>query len=215
MSAARERTGAVAVRRRYRSELREQQADRTTRAVVEAAHELFVANGWSATGMREVAAAAGVALETVYSRFSSKLGLLRAVIDAAAVGDAAPERLARRPEFQAMGVGPRRARLRAAAQLLTRIQLRTAPIATLLRDGARADVAIGEILQATRERQRQDTAAAFELIVGRPPTPAERDGWWAIVSPEVYLLLVEGSGWTPDQYEAWIEATSERVLPRA
>jgi AcrR family transcriptional regulator len=203
------------VRRRYRSELREHQADKTTRAVIEVARDLFVANGWTGTGMREVASAAGVAIETVYSRFSSKLGLLRAVIDVVAVGDDAPERLAERLDFQAMGVGSRSERVAAGARLLTQVQQRTAPIAKLLRDGARADDAITEMLEATRERQRLDVSAAFKLIVGRTPTATERDGWWAIVSPEVYLLLVEGSGWTPDQYEAWIESTSERVLPHS
>jgi hypothetical protein len=34
------------------------------------------------------------------------------------------------------------------------------------------------------------------------------------VSPELYLLLVEESDWTRDQYEAWVAETLERVLPR-
>ena len=38
---------------------------------------------------------------------------------------------------------------------------------------------------------------------------------WAIASPEVYLLLVEESGWTPEQYEAWVTETLERVVPRS
>jgi hypothetical protein len=38
---------------------------------------------------------------------------------------------------------------------------------------------------------------------------------WALTSPEVYLLLVEGSGWTPDQYETWMAETLERVVPRS
>jgi hypothetical protein len=38
---------------------------------------------------------------------------------------------------------------------------------------------------------------------------------WAIVSPEVFLLLVEESGWAPEQYEGWIEATLQRVVPRS
>jgi hypothetical protein len=71
------------------------------------------------------------------------------------------------------------------------------------------------MLEATRERQRQDVAAAFELVVGRPPTTLERDGVWAIVSPEVWFLLVDGSGWTVAQYEAWVAATLDGVLPRS
>lgn len=201
--------------RRYRSQLREQQAQQTKRAVVQAAHELFVTKGWAATGMREVATSAGVALETVYSHFASKRGLLRAVIDAVAVGDDAPVPLAQRPEFLAMGRGRRAARIQAAAELLTVVQQRTAAVAKLLREAAHADEEIAEMLRATRERQRRDVATALELISARSPQPADVDGVWAIVSPEVYLLLVEGSDWTPEQYEAWVAATLERVIPRS
>lgn len=215
MTAARSEPEVVAVRRRYRSGLRQQQVEETKRAVVHAAHELFVANGWAATGMREVAAAAGVALETVYSHFSSKRGLLRAVADAAVVGDDAPVPMAQRLEFLAMAQGRRSARVRAAARLVTTVHLRTAAVASLLREGAPADDEIAQMLQSTRDRHRLDVARALELIVGREPTAAETDGVWAIVSPEVYLLLVEESGWAPEQYEAWVEATLERVIPRS
>jgi AcrR family transcriptional regulator len=205
----------TAAPRRYRSDLRAQQTEQTKRAVVQAAHDLFVANGWAATGMREVAASAGVALETVYSHFSSKRGVLRAVADAAAAGDDAPVPLAERPEFLALGAGRRPARLRAAARLVTTVHLRTAAIDKLLREGATADAEIAELLQSTRERHRHDVATAVELILGRPATAVERDGVWAIVSPEVYLLLVEETSWTPEQYEAWVETTLERVIPRS
>ena len=187
----------------------------TRHAVVTAAHQLFVTNGWAATGMRDIARAAGVATETVYAHFASKRGVLQAVADAAVVGDETPVPLADRPEFVAIGRGRRAARVRAAAQVLSGVQVRTAPIANLLRQAATADEAIAEMLEATRERQRIDIGAALELIVGRPPTPSERDGVWAVASPEVYLLLVEGSGWTPDEYEDWIAETLERVIPRS
>lgn len=205
----------IASARRYRSRLREQQTAATKRAVVDAARELFVANGWAATGMREVAAAAGVALETVYSHFSSKRGLLRAAADDAVVGDDAPVPLAERPEFLAIGEGRRPARIAGAARLLTAVHGRTAAVATLLRQAAPADEEIAEMLRSTRERQRSDVAEALRLVVGRVPTRSERDGVWAIASPEVYLLLVEESGWTPEQYEAWIAEALERVVPRS
>jgi AcrR family transcriptional regulator len=201
--------------RRYRSQLREQQALATKRAVVDAARALFIADGWAATGMRDVAAAAGVAVETVYSHFSSKRGLLRAVTDAAAVGDDAPVPLAERADFLAIGRGSRRARIRAAARVLTAVHVRTAALAVLLRQAAPADDEIAEVLRSTRERQRVDVASAIELVIGRAPTRRECDGVWAVASPELYLLLVEESGWTPEEYEAWIAETLERVIPRS
>lgn len=206
-------TPAKTGRRRYRSRLREEQAEHTKRAVVQAAHDLFVANGWAATGMRDVAANAGVALETVYSHFTSKRGLLRAVADAAVVGDDAPVPLARRPEFVAMGKGRRRARIAAAARIATAVNVRTSAVAELLRQAAPTDDEIAEMLRSTHEGRRTDVAAALEMIVGRPATAEERDGVWAVVSPEVYLLLVEESGWRTEQYEAWLAATLEHVIP--
>ena len=67
---------------------------------------------------------------------------------------------------------------------------------------------------ATRERQRKDVEAGLELIMGRTPSDEERDGVWAIVSPEVYLLLVEESGWSLDQYQRWLSETLAHVVPR-
>ncbi len=181
---------------------------------MDAAQELFVANGWAGTGMREVATAAGVALETVYSHFSSKRGVLRAVADAAVVGDDAPIALAERLEFAAMGRGRRSSRISAAAEVATAVNMRTAAVAKLLREAAPADPEIAEMLHATREHQREDVASALRLINGRAPTRPETDGVWAIVSPEVYLLLVEQSGWTAEQYQAWITEALDGLIPR-
>lgn len=202
-------------RRPYRSGLREQQVAATRRAVVDAACGLFVANGWAATGMREVAAAAGVAVETVYSHFSSKRGVLQAVLDIAVVGDDAPVALAERDDFLALGKGRRSERIRAGARMLTALQARTASVSVLLRQAAPADEEVAEMLRSTRERQRIDVAGAFELLVGRAPSQSECDGLWAIASPEVYLLLVEESGWSLEEYETWIAELMERVIPRA
>lgn len=202
-------------RRRYRSPLRAAQAASTRRAVLDAARDLFLTRGWAATGMRDVAAAAGVSPETVYAHFSSKRGLLRAVGDTSVMGDDAEVAVAERPEFLALGRGDRTERIRAAARLVTGIQERTAPVARLLRHAAAADAEVADMLHTTRENQRSDVGRGLELVIGRAVTPAERDGVWAILSPEVYLLLVEESGWAPRQYESWIAQTLEHVVPRS
>ena len=126
--------------------------------------------------MREVAAAAGVATETLYAYFSSKRGLFQAVVDTAVVGDDRPVAVAERPEFAAMGTGRHADRTAAAARLVTAIHGRTAALAKVIREAAASDDEIAAFLRATRERQRRDVAAAAELIMGREATATERDG---------------------------------------
>ncbi len=81
--------------------------------MLEAATELFGQKGWVGTGMRDVARAAGVAVETVYANFGSKPELLLAAIDVAVVGDAQPIPLGERPEFAVLGRGSLSTRARA------------------------------------------------------------------------------------------------------
>ncbi|HEX2383388.1 MAG TPA: helix-turn-helix domain-containing protein [Acidimicrobiales bacterium] len=208
-----EETRAARSRRSYRSPLRERRAAETRSAILAAADRLFMTKGWAGTGMRDVASAAGVATETLYGHFSSKRVLLQEVINIALVGDTEPVAVADRPEFAAMSRGSHADRTAAAARLVTAIYGRTVTLAKVIREAAASDGEIGDMLQATRERQREDVAGAIKLIAGREPTVAERDGVWALTSPEVYLLLVENSGWSADQYESWMAETLERVVP--
>jgi len=177
------------------------------------ATRLFAANGWAGTGMRDVAREAGVATETVYAHFSSKTGLLRQAMDVAVVGDSAPVALAERPEFAALGRGSRADRIASAAMLLTEVNQRTSGFAKVLREAAPTDEMIAHMLHEARERIRLDIAAGAAAVMGRKPTRLERDGLWALLSPEVYLLLVEESGWSIKQYRAWVAQTLEREIP--
>jgi AcrR family transcriptional regulator len=170
---------------------------------------MFAEKGWAATGMRDIAREAGVATETVYSHFSSKTGLLKRVIDIAVVGDDASVPMAERPEFAAIGQGSRAKRIAQAAHVTAEVHRRTGRFARVLREAAPSDESIAEMLRSTRERQRLDIAAGAELLLGRPPTALELDGLWATLSPEVYLLLVEDSGWAVEQYQAWVAQTLE------
>ena len=46
----------------------------------------------------------------------------------------------------------------------------------------------------------------------RSPTPHLVDGIRAIGSPQVYLQLVELTGWSPEQYRQWLAQTLFRLL---
>jgi len=198
--------------RRYRSPLRERRTAETRQSLLAAATRLFGTLGWQGTGMREVAAEAGVATETLYAHFPSKRALLQGVVDVAVAGDDEPVAVADRPEFAAMGRGSLAERTAAAARLLAGIYGRTAAFSKVIRQAAGSDAEMADELRATRERQRTDVEASIGLILGREPTPMERDGVWAVTSPDVYCLLVDDSGWTPEQYEQWMSGALERLL---
>lgn len=206
---------AAETTRRYESPMRARRAEETRTAVLAAAGELFTTRGWAGTGMRDVAKAAGVATETVYSHFSSKRVLLQAVIDVAVVGDDVQVAVAERDEFAALGRGTRAERIAGVAALIRGINERTAAYLAVIREAAPADDQIAEVLATTRVSQRRDVEAGLTLLLGRVPTTVEVDEVWALMSPELYLLLVDTAGWTPDAYEVWMATLLERTLPRA
>lgn len=200
------------VRRRYESPRRLQNAAQTRSAVLEAAIRLFGDHGWAGTGMRDVAGAAGVSVETVYSNFGSKTDLLLAALDVAVVGDTEPTPLRERPEFAALGRGRLSQRTHAAARLVREINERTSGIGRALREAAAGDAELSERLTQAEERRRLNVDQGAQLIAGRPVSDTERDGLWAVLSMEVYQLLVNRAGWSPARYEEWLAETIGRLL---
>lgn len=206
------RAGAATRSRRYDSSRRAAQAARTRTQVIDAAGRLFAEHGWSGTGMRDVARAAGVAVETVYSNFGSKPELLLAALDAAVVGDVQPIALADRPEFAELAEGPLQQRAATAGKLVRRICERTLGLGMALREAAASDPEVAARLAESEEQRRTSVAQAGGLVAGRRLTDTERDGLWALVSLEVYRLLVEQSAWSARRYERWIAEALVRLL---
>lgn len=190
--------------RAYASPRRQKQAAETKAAVLDAARTLFSERGWAGTGMREVASVAEVSVETVYSLFRSKPDLFQAAYDVAIVGDLEAVPVAERAEFQALGGGDRHEAVRDSARWIARIHQQMGGLERALREAAASDPSLGQLLVENEERRRSDTAGAIKLVLGRPPTPTERDGCWALASFEIYDLLVERSGWSVRRYADWL-----------
>ena len=87
--------------RRYVSEVRDEQARRTRRAIVTAARELFLGQGYAATTIDAIAAAAHVSRRTVFNAVGGKTVLLKLALEWAIVGDDEPVPLADRPAWRA------------------------------------------------------------------------------------------------------------------
>ena len=180
-------------------------------AVLEAATARFCERGWAAS-VRDIARAAGVSVETVYAHFGSKVDLLNEVVDVAVVGDDEPVALVDRPEFAALSAGNRRERVLAAAALNTSINQRTTPLFRALREAAAVEPVLASRLQGLRESQRQTVHAGLAMVTGRELTATQADGLWALLSQEVFELLVNSAGWSPAQYQAWVAQAITTLL---
>ena len=192
--------------RAYRSPRRALQAAQTRNAVVGAARTLFAERGWAATGMRDVAGAARVSVETIYGTFGGKVALLTAALDGAVAGDDEPVPLGERPQFLALGEGELAERATKAAALITDIHVRTIGLELALREGAGSEQALAALRTTQEQGRHSSTAEGLRLVLRRPVSDHEVDLLWAQTCPEVYDLLVNRSGWSVEQYQEWIRS---------
>lgn len=187
-------------------------AEETRLLVIDAATRLFAERGWSGTGMRDIAKAAGVSVETVYGTAGSKAQLLTRAIDVGVVGDDEPIPLADREEFVNLGIGDRPTRLQSVARMITKQYSLVARLHLALAGAATADPDLARTLQDLRTRQRSSFGEGIGLVLGRPAPPDLVDGLQAVASPEVYLQLLDSAGWNEQQYQNWLAVTLGRLL---
>ena len=81
---------------------RAEQARATRRRITDQALELFLRQGYAATTLEQIAASAGVAVQTVYFHFGNKATVLKQIVDLLAVGDEEPLPMLDRPWVQQM-----------------------------------------------------------------------------------------------------------------
>jgi AcrR family transcriptional regulator len=199
-------------RRLYNNSLRVEQARRTRRRILDTARDLIVTRGPAAVTMREVAAHAAVSAETVQKAFGTKAALLKETYDVTLAGDDEPVPMLERPEIQAiLAATTPREKIARYATFARMVGDRIGPLVSRLLAGARSGDADLAHFRATINRER---LAGVTGIVGHlaetgclPDGLAlerARDIVWALISPEMYDLLVTDRGWTPEQYEHWL-----------
>ena len=212
---------AVVNRRPYDSSRRQEQARQTRRAVVEAARTLFLERGYAGATVPAVAAAARVAVPTVYKAFGNKAGLLKAVFDVAIVGDDEPVPMLEREMVRRIRAEPdARRKLMMYGDHLALAGPRAAAIQLLARSAAATDPEAARVWQQmTAERLVGMTRFAGDLHEGghlRRGISIEeaRDVLWTYNSVELYDLLVLQRAWSPERYARWVaEALIAALLP--
>jgi AcrR family transcriptional regulator len=199
-------------RQAYHSPLRARQAAETRQTIVDAAITLFRDRGWAATTLPMVAAEAGTAVDTIYSAFGSKSGLLLAAIDLAIAGDDDPTSMVDRPELQRFSQGSRMERLRTGVRFTIGVYERSVPILRALQEAAASDEAARIRLAKYDNDRRNVMVAGLALILDRPAPDSLVDAVWALVSPEVFTMLIEGRGWSIADTENWLVAMAGAAL---
>ena len=192
-------------------------------AVVDAARDLFLERGYGATTIEAISEAADVPPATVYRLFSSKLGILKALLDVSIVGDDSDVPMVERPEVRSPLSAPDpRAQLAGFIEVVVQVNQRVAPLYRILVSAAGVDPDAASLLdELTRQRQQGQRMVARSLARGRALRPElrERDAAdiiHALLSPELYRLLVIDRGWKPGRYARWLEsALGHELLPDA
>jgi AcrR family transcriptional regulator len=210
---------AEPVKRRYDNSRRLAQVAATRMKVIEAAQRLFTENGYPATTIETVAEVADTPLPTVYRLFGSKRALLAAVLDTAFGGDDQPIAFGDRPEVRAARAEPDPAKMATAfARIVAEFMQRSSAILNVLATAAQVDPEAAELLAQIRQQRytgQSRIVAALRDTGGLDPDldPDEaNDIVYALLSPEVHLILTIERGWPADRYERWIARSLSTLL---
>jgi AcrR family transcriptional regulator len=209
-------------KRAYHSPRRVEQAAATRHAVLAAARELFVAHGYTATTVADIAQQARVSLDTVYATVGRKPALLRELVETALSGTDQPVPGEQRDYVTQMrAAATAREALTIYARAVTAIQQRLAPVFLALRQAVPTDPDCAALWAEIAQRRATNMRS---LAAGLRGTGELRDDLtdhqvadiiWSMNAAEYWDLLVRERSWTPEQFADWLIDAWTRVLLRA
>jgi AcrR family transcriptional regulator len=191
------------------------------RAVVEAARTLFVDRGYGATTIEAVSERSDVPPATVYRLFSSKLGILKALLDVSIAGDDRALPVLDRPEVAALFAEPDPEKLLAGfARISVAISQRSGRIYQIMASAASAEPEAANLLGRYTQQRQQGQGQIARALARAGALRAElrerdaADIIHVLMSPDVYRLFVIDRGWSPARYERWLkDALVQQLLP--
>lgn len=205
--------------RSYTSAVRADQAAQTKVAILDAARGLFVSQGYQKTTVQQIAAMAGVNVDTIYHSIGRKPALMRELIETALSGQSeavpAEQRAYVREIREAQTAG---AKIDIYADAISQIQQRMAPIFLALRDAALTDDSCRDLWREISDRRAANMLlfAADLRVTGELRDDLDdrqvADIIWTMNSAEYWNLLVEVRGWTATAYAEWIADAWRRLL---
>ena len=194
-------------KRQYRSPLRIEQAQASRGAVLRAAHDLFVAQGYGATTIEQVAARAGVSKPTVFNVVGNKATLIKVVRDVALAGDDQHRTVTAREDVAAIAAAGDLSRAIAlTARHIAAVNARYHEVHEVIRGASGIDPVVAELWE-TAEQERHVGAGHLLARLGvKPSLPRRRaqDRLWLVMAPDNYHRLVVRQSWPSSAYERWL-----------
>lgn len=209
-------------RRPYDSSTRREAARLRRLRILKSARNLFLASGYPAVTVAEIAANAQVSEDLIFRLFGSKRGVLKEVMDITIGGDDEDISLLEREDPQAVRAATdQHEQLRLFAAGMTAQLDRVQPLNDLMRSAAAVEPEIATLQDDLHKRQRRfamNTVASWIAANGplRDQMSEENAGAiiWTLASPEVHRALSEDCGWTSEQFGDWLcHMLTAAVLP--
>jgi AcrR family transcriptional regulator len=205
--------------RAYDGSRRAERTRATKRAVVAAAHELFLARGFADTTVDAISAASRVPIATVYRLFRTKTAILKQVIDTAVVGDDAHAALGDRSVVKdAHAADDPKTMTAAFAHVARQVFDNTAALRLVLRVAAALDSEAAELQDSIEEQRRVGQARVARALADKgflAPGLKEaeaRDIVYALMSIDTYRILRLEQHWSGARYERWLANALYRLL---
>lgn len=185
------------------------QAAATRERIAEAARRLFAADGYGATSIEAIAAAAGVAVRTVYSAFGAKREILSLICDRWLEQAGAVELAG-----QVLAEPDPTRRLLAAAHWLRTLYASGFDVVLIFEAATDESPETRALLRSKLAGRNEVMDAMIASLDGhlRGSVSAAQAVYRALAAPGVYRELVEESGWTADEFEGWVGDALERQL---
>ena len=205
-------------KRRYDSSRRQARAEETRSAVLSAAGELFTSRGYAATSVADIAASAGVSVDTLYAAVGRKPQLLLAVHDMRLAEGDAPVGAEQRGYVQDVrAAGSAAEKIAVYAAALARVLPRTVPLLEALRVAGQSDQACREVFDSVSERRAANMRlfAADLRATGELRTDLDDDVVadlvWSMNGPD-YYLAVRSRGRSAAEYAELVRDVWTRTL---
>jgi AcrR family transcriptional regulator len=196
--------------RTYRSPLRAEQAAATRTAIITAAAEVFAERSYVGATLPQIAAAAGVSVESV-NKVGPKSALLILAFKQAYAGESGWRTILDEPDLlRIMSIEDTSEAIAGYAQFIAEANVRTAGIWPAVRAAALSEPQVAAQIDELIALKREDFLMGIGWYIGRGVVPAETAPaaaapyLYVLTSQETFAQLMGDWGYTIESYTTWL-----------